>query len=73
MSTPGLHIHPLIARLRDEFETDDFITQREAAGQIGVSLRTMSYWMTTDTVPQKRYRKQLAEWLDARQRDEVAA
>ncbi len=67
MSTPTTHLHPLIVRLREELVTDDFLTQEEAAKQIGVSSRTLSYWMTTDTTPQKRYRRQLAEWLGARE------
>ncbi len=71
MSTPVAHIHPLIVRLREELGTDDFLTQEEAAKQIGVSSRTVSYWMTTDTTPQKRYRRQLAEWLDGRAREET--
>ena len=71
MSTPVAHIHPLIVRLREELVTDDFLTQEEAAKQIGVSSRTLSYWMTTDTTPQKRYRRQLAEWLNERSKEDV--
>lgn len=73
MSTPTRHIHPLISRLRDEIKADDFLTYEEAASQIGVSLRTLSSWMNTDTVPQKRYRRQLAAWLDGRTIDAEAA
>lgn len=66
MSSASTHIHPLIARLRETLERDDFLTYQEAANQLGVSLRTLTYWMNTDVVPQKRYRRQLADWLEAR-------
>ncbi len=71
MSTPTTHLHPLIARLRDVLRADDFLTQEEAARQIGVSGRTLTYWMNTDTTPQKRYRRQLAEWLNERSKEDV--
>lgn len=71
MSTPVAHIHPLISRLRETITRDDFLTQQQAADQLGVSLRTLVYWMTEDVTPQKRYRKQLSDWLNAR--DEMAA
>jgi hypothetical protein len=66
MSTASQDIHPLIARLRDALAEDDFLTQAQVAEQIGVSTRTLSYWLNTDTTPQKRYRRPLAAWLDAR-------
>jgi transcriptional regulator with XRE-family HTH domain len=62
VSTPAL-IHPLIERLREVTE-EKHLTQREVAEQLGVSERTVSYWFTTDTTPQKRYRRALAEWLE---------
>lgn len=61
MSTPTF-IHPLIAGLRETAEAQH-LTQRQIAEQLGVSERTVSYWFTTDTVPQKRYRRVLVEWL----------
>ena len=66
MSSPTAHIHPLVTQLRAEIAADDFLTYEEAARQIGVSLRTLSMWMNTDTTPQKRYRRQLADWLGGR-------
>jgi transcriptional regulator with XRE-family HTH domain len=56
--------HPLVQRLREVSE-ERYLTQREVAEQLGVSTRTVSYWFTTDTIPQKRHRRVLAEWLDA--------
>lgn len=55
-------IHPLISRLR-EIAEERHLTQRELAQELGVSERTVSYWFTSDTVPQKRYRKVLSEWI----------
>lgn len=43
------------------------LTQRQVAEQLGVSERAISYWLTTDTTPQKRYRQRLREWLQAAQ------
>jgi AraC-like DNA-binding protein len=63
VSTPTA-THPLIERLRDVAERDH-LTQRQLAEQLGVSERTVSYWFTTDTMPQKRYRQALVQWLEA--------
>lgn len=63
MSSP-VATHPLVARLR-EIAEERHLTQRELAEQVGVSERTISYWFTTDTVPQKRYRRALTAWLEA--------
>ena len=54
--------HPLIVALRERMETEH-LTQRLVAAELGVSERTVSYWMTTDTIPQKRYRRVIAAWL----------
>jgi transcriptional regulator with XRE-family HTH domain len=42
---------------------EQYLTQREVAEQLGVSARTVSYWFTTDTIPQKRHRRALVDWL----------
>lgn len=67
MSTAPTDIHPLIARLREVVRADDFLTQADVAEQIGVSQRTLVYWLNADVIPQKRYRRPLAEWLEARE------
>lgn len=67
MSTASPVLHPLIVRLRDTLRADDYLTRKDAAAEIGVSLRTLTYWMNDDVAPQKRYRRQLADWLDARE------
>lgn len=66
MSSAAVHIHPLILRLREQLANDDFLTHQRAATEIGVSLRTLTYWVNTDTVPKKRNRQQIADWLDSR-------
>lgn len=58
--------HPLVIALRREFEIDDELTQAQAAEQIGVSTRTVQYWLASDTTPQKRHRPMLREWLAGR-------
>jgi transcriptional regulator with XRE-family HTH domain len=63
MSTAASHLHPLIVRLRDAVAREDYLTQEQMAAEIGVSTRTLSYWLSRDTTPQKRYRKRLADWL----------
>lgn len=68
MSTTAGHLHPLISRLRRVMSEDEFLTQSAVAEQLGVSTRTLSYWLNTDTTPQKRYRRPLAEWLAERER-----
>lgn len=72
MSTTAGHIHPLIAQFREVLETSDTLTQKQVAEELGVSERTVSYWMTTDTTPQKRYRQVLINWLGERSREQVA-
>lgn len=62
MSTPVV-AHPLIDRLRERMLTEH-LTQREVAEQLGVSERTVSYWMTTDTTPQPRHRRSIVAWLE---------
>lgn len=66
MSSAPLTTDDLISRFRRVLEDDIFLTHQQAAREIGVSLRTISNWANTDTEPQKRYRRQLADWLDAR-------
>lgn len=63
MSTPTA-THPLIESLRAIAERDH-LTQRQIAEQLGVSERTVSNWFTTDTMPQKRYRQTLSQWVEA--------
>ncbi len=65
MSSPAA-AHPLIARLRELAEAK-YLTQREVATQVGVSERTVSYWFTTDTIPQKRHRRAMSEWIEAQE------
>lgn len=62
MSSPSL-THPAVARLKLVAE-EKLLTQREVAEQLGVSERTVSYWFTTDTTPQKRYLRVVLDWLD---------
>jgi len=73
MSTAPPILHPLVERLRETLRGDDFLTNAQAAAEIGVSTRTLTYWLNTDTTPQKRYRKQLADWLAERSREDVRA
>jgi hypothetical protein len=66
MSSAPLTTDDLIARFRRALDDDIYLTHRQAATEIGVSLRTISNWANTDTEPQKRYRRQLADWLESR-------
>lgn len=59
----ALDTHPLVSRLRARMD-DLHLTQREAAEALGVSERTVSYWMTTDTTPQPRHRRAIVSWLE---------
>lgn len=68
MSSTAAHIHPLVAQLREELNGDATTTHQAAADAIGVSLRTLTYWMNTDVVPQKRQREQITSWLAKRAR-----
>jgi transcriptional regulator with XRE-family HTH domain len=63
MSTEQQTLHPLIVQLRDIAEARH-LTQIEIADELNVSERTVSYWFTTDTVPQKRHRRAILKWLD---------
>lgn len=48
-----------------------FLTQEEAAAQVGVSTRTWQLWESDElVVPRAKHRRRLFEWLNA---DEVAA
>jgi transcriptional regulator with XRE-family HTH domain len=57
-------LHPLIERFRTAVSQLDLLTFEEIAGEIGVSARTVTNWVNTETQPQKRHRKLLAVWLD---------
>lgn len=59
-------LHPLLSRFREEVATEEFLTHEQIAEQLGVSVRTVAYWMNADVTPQKRYRRVIAQWLDAR-------
>lgn len=59
-------LHPLVAAFRDQMRDDDELTQVGAAGEIGVSVRTVQNWLLTDTTPQKRHRPLLRRWLEGR-------
>lgn len=68
MSTPSL-TYPPVEQLREKMEAED-LTQAFVASELGVSQRTIQYWLA-GAIPQKRYRRVLREWL--RQDDEQAA
>lgn len=64
MSTAPTHLHPLLNQLR-LIAGERSLTQRSIAESLGVSERTVSDWFNDDEiVPQKRYRKALAAWLE---------
>lgn len=63
MSSPNLTSHPLVDRLRDRMEADH-LTQKDVAGELEVSPRTVSYWMTQGKTPQKRHLRVLSQWLN---------
>lgn len=56
--------HPLVSALRDRMARED-LTQDQVAEGLGVSKRTIQYWLRTDTTPQPRHRSKLREWLEA--------
>lgn len=69
MSSP-IYGHPLIDRLVEEIPARH-LTQVEAAAEIGVSVRTLQYWLSKEApVPQPRHRRAILNWLE---RQEVAA
>lgn len=57
----------LVVRFRNAVADEHLLTHEEIAEQIGVSLRTVSYWINSDVTPQKRYRRQIVDWLDTRE------
>lgn len=67
-----LRVNPILGQALKEVREKRFLTQAEAAAQIGVALRTWQSWESEriDSIPQIRYRRKLIEWLAA---DEVAA
>lgn len=70
MSTAPLTFADLFDRLRDEIAARH-LTQREAAEQIGVSARTLQYWLDgQDVIPRPAHRRALIVWLE-RSREDV--
>lgn len=63
MSSVPTPIHPLLTRLREETEARG-LTQAQLACELGVSERTVAYWMNEDVTPQKRLRPVIVAWLD---------
>ena len=56
--------HPLVDRLLAEIE-NRHLSKREAAGQLGISERTIIYWSSEQApTPQPRHRRAIVAWLD---------
>lgn len=65
MSTASPTFASLLDRLKGEI-VERHLTQREAAEQIGVSHRTLQYWLDggRDVTPRPGHRRALVEWLE---------
>ena len=62
--------HPLVERLAAEIP-ERHLTQREAAAEIGVSVRTLQSWLSADgPTPWPSHRRAIVAWLE---KEEVAA
>jgi transcriptional regulator with XRE-family HTH domain len=67
MSTAPLTFTDLIDQLRREIGKRH-LTQREAAEEIGVSERTLQYWLGDgEVVPRAAHRRALIAWLEGRE------
>jgi len=67
MSTAPLTFGTLIDQLRQEI-FERHLTQREAAEEIGVSERTLQYWLGDDeVVPRAVHRRAVIAWLEGRE------
>lgn len=62
MSSVPADIHPLLIALRNAV-AERGLTQSQAASEIGISERTLAYWLNDDVTPQKRFRPAIIEWL----------